>query len=79
MWDQGRQSTRLAGLHGRGVGLEEIAAADRPALLERYLEPAPGARPHVPVDRRAPLADFERIAADYPVLHVRAADSTRSR
>ena len=31
---------------------------------------SPGARPHVPVDRRAPLRDFEGIAARYPVFRV---------
>ena len=31
-----------------------------------------GARPHIPVDRRAPLADFERTAAQFPVLRVSA-------
>jgi polyisoprenoid-binding protein YceI len=30
----------------------------------------PGARPHVPVDRRAPLAEFEAIAARYPAFRV---------
>ena len=45
-------------------------APERPALTKRYLDVAPGARPHVPVDRRAPLADFAAIAADYPVFRV---------
>jgi hypothetical protein len=38
--------------------------------LRRYLKLAPGARPHIPVDRRAPLAEFEAIAADYPVFRI---------
>lgn len=76
--DEGRALLR-DGRAREAVVLDEVAPADRPALLRRYLERAPGACPHIPVDRRAPLADFERIAADYPVLHVRAADSTRSR
>jgi hypothetical protein len=35
---------------------------------ERYL--APGGRPHIPVDRRAPLAEFEQVAARYPVFRI---------
>jgi hypothetical protein len=62
--------------HGRreAVRLEEVAPRDRAPILRRYLQLAPGARPHVPVDRRAPVADFERIADRYPVFRVRAAD-----
>ena len=39
-------------------------------------DPAPilvggaGARPHIPVDRHAPVEDFERIAAQFPVFRV---------
>ena len=52
------------------VRLEDVAVASRPPILQRYLALAPGARAHVPVDRHASLAEFERIAADYPVLRV---------
>ncbi len=60
--------------HGRreSVRLEEVDPAVRAPILRRYLEVAPGARPHIPVDRRASLAEFGRIAADYPVFRVRA-------
>jgi hypothetical protein len=34
------------------------------------LEPAPGARPFFPIDRGAPLSDFERIVDEYPVFRV---------
>ena len=54
------------------VLLEEVAVRDRAPIIRRYLEVAPGARPHIPVDRRAPLGEFERIAADVPVFRVRA-------
>lgn len=53
------------------VLLEEIPAARRTPVLRRYLAIAPGARPHVPVDRRASLAEFARIAGWYPVFRVR--------
>ncbi len=59
-------------LHGRRerVHLEEVEPAARPPILRRYLECAPGARPHVPVDRHAPLAAFARIAAQIPVYRL---------
>ena len=52
------------------VSLVEDFSADRAAILRRYLDLAPGARPFFPVDRRAPLGDFERIVNDYPVFRV---------
>jgi deazaflavin-dependent oxidoreductase (nitroreductase family) len=52
------------------VHLEEIEPGDRAAILRRYLAIAPGARPHIPVDRDAPLAEFERIAGQYPVFRI---------
>ena len=52
------------------VQLEEIPTDERAPLLKAYLHAAPGARPHVPVDMDAPLAEFEKIAAEYPVFHV---------
>jgi hypothetical protein len=52
------------------VQLEEIPADQRAPLLKAYLHAAPGARPHVPVDMDAPLAEFEKIAAVYPVFRV---------
>lgn len=53
------------------VRLEEVAPAGRPEILRRYLECAPGARAHIPVDKDAPIEEFERIAAEYPVFRVR--------
>jgi F420H(2)-dependent quinone reductase len=66
---------RAALRHGRReeVRLEEVAPADRAPVLRRYLEVAAGARAHFPVDRRAPLSEFETIAPDYPVFRVAAA------
>ena len=60
--------------HGRSekVHLEEVQPAERPPILRRYLQIAPGARPHIPVDRKAPLDDFARIAVDYPVFRIQA-------
>lgn len=53
------------------VRLEEVDPGARAPILRRYLQVAPGARAHIPVDRRAPLAEFERIAPRYPVFRVR--------
>jgi len=59
------------------VHLDEVPLGQRPPILQRYLEVAPGARPHIPVDRTAPLPEFERIAADYPVFRISAAAVSR--
>jgi hypothetical protein len=58
--------------HGRRevVRLVELGTGRRAPVLRRYLQVAPGARPHFPVDRRASLAEFEAIAADFPVFRV---------
>jgi hypothetical protein len=58
--------------HGRreDVALVEDLSDKRPAILRRYLEVAPGARPFFPINRRAPLSDFEKIADRYPVFRV---------
>ena len=52
------------------VRLVAVPSAQRPPILKRYLELAPGARPHLPVDRRAPLDAFAGIADDFPVLRI---------
>jgi hypothetical protein len=54
----------------RAVTLVEIPVSDRAPVLQRYVAAAPGARPHIPVDVRAPLADFERVADRYPVFRI---------
>ncbi len=54
----------------RQCQLVELPVDERPPILKRYLQQVPGARPHVAVDRRSPLADFSAIAANYPVFRV---------
>jgi hypothetical protein len=58
--------------HGRreAVRLEEIAVEQRAPILKAYLHKAPGARGHVSIDKDAPLSEFERVAAQYPVFRV---------
>ena len=52
------------------VQLEEVPRDARAPILRAYLQRAPGARPHLPVNKDAPLADFEKVAADFPVFQV---------
>jgi hypothetical protein len=58
--------------HGRieDVLLEEIAVEKRAHILKAYLRIAPGARPHIPIDKDAPVEIFETIAAQIPVFRV---------
>ena len=58
--------------HGRReeVHLEEVAADRRAPVLKAYLKRAPGARAHLPVHKDAPLAEFEQVAAQFPVFRV---------
>ncbi|MEW6131219.1 MAG: nitroreductase/quinone reductase family protein [Acidobacteriota bacterium] len=52
------------------IQLEEVQADKRAVILKAYLKRAPGARPHVPVNKDAPIAEFEKIAAAFPVFRV---------
>ena len=58
--------------HGRHeeVHLEEVAADGRAPVLKAYLQRAPGARAHLPIDKDAPLAAFEQLAPQFPVFRV---------
>ncbi|HEV2581570.1 MAG TPA: nitroreductase/quinone reductase family protein, partial [Ktedonobacteraceae bacterium] len=71
------QNVRAAGgravLHSGGreeVHLEAVPAEQRAPILKAYLQRAPGARPHVPVNKDAPLAEFEKVASAFPVFRV---------
>jgi deazaflavin-dependent oxidoreductase (nitroreductase family) len=52
------------------VVLVELPSGERAPFLKTFLRVAPGARPHIPVDMDAPVADFEPIAAEYPVFRI---------
>ena len=58
--------------HGRReeVRLEEVAADLRAPVLKAYLKRAPGARPHLPLDKGAPLSEFEQVSPQFPVFRV---------
>jgi hypothetical protein len=77
-------NVRAAGGHAvlrRGrpeeVRLEEVDPKLRGPILRRYLQLAPGARAHIPVDPSASLEEFDVVAGKYPVFLVRT-DSARS-
>lgn len=63
--------------HGRreAVNLEPVEPDARAPILRRYLELAPGARAHIPVDQRASLSEFEKIATQYPVFRITQPDT----
>ena len=53
------------------VLLEEVAVSQRAPILKAYLQLAPGARPHIPVSKDAPISEFEKIASQYPVFKLK--------
>lgn len=58
--------------HGRReeVQLEEVPANLRAPVLKAYLKRAPGARPHLPIHKDAPLSEFEQVSSQFPVFRV---------
>lgn len=61
--------------HGRArpYHLTEVPVGQRAPILKRYLQKVPGARPHIPVDRGAPLDEFAAIASRYPAFRLEPA------
>lgn len=57
----------------RASHLVEVPVDERAPILKAYLEQVPGARPHLPIDRKAPLSAFEAIADRYPAFRVEPA------
>lgn len=59
-------------LHGKceQVLLKEVEPSHRAPILKAYLQIAPGARPHIPINKDAPLSEFEAVAASYPVFRI---------
>ena len=54
----------------RAVMLTEIPPEERAPILKAYCKVATSGRHHFPVPPTAPLAEFEAIAADYPVFRI---------
>jgi hypothetical protein len=50
--------------------LVEVPVDQRAPIIKRYVNQVPGARPHIPVERHADIADFEVIAPDFPVFRI---------
>jgi deazaflavin-dependent oxidoreductase (nitroreductase family) len=61
--------------HGRReeARLEEVAVDRRAPVLKAYLKRAPGARSHLPINKDAPLSEFKRVSAQFPVFRVKSA------
>jgi len=68
----------VALVHGRReeVHLEEVAPDRRAPVLNAYLQRATNASAHLPIDKDAPLAEFERVSPRYPVFRVVSRDNT---
>jgi len=56
------------------VLLEEVDVNQRAPILKAFLGHAPGARPHIPVSKDAPVSEFEKIASQYPVFQVKRSE-----
>ena len=68
-----RASGARAVLHSgarEDIHLEEVPADQRAPILRAYLHRAPGARPHVPVNKDAALAEFQKVAAAFRVFRL---------
>jgi deazaflavin-dependent oxidoreductase (nitroreductase family) len=52
------------------IELEEVPADQRAPILRAYLQRAPGARPHLPVNKDAALVEFHKVAAEFPVFRI---------
>lgn len=77
-----RAANGIASLrHGRveDVRLVDVPLKDRATILKRYLALAPGARPHIPVNRGAPVSAFEMVAARHPCSASPRGNATWSR
>jgi hypothetical protein len=61
------------------VRMEDVPVSQRARILEASLQVAPGARPHFDLSRYPPLAEFEKVAARYPVFLIVAERITGNR
>ena len=51
--------------------LQEVEASQRAPILKEFLRHAPGARPHIPVNKNASVSEFEKITLNYPVFIIK--------
>lgn len=66
----------LRHLDATSVRMVDVPAGERSPILRRYLEVAPGGRPHIPATAASSDADLAAIAGGYPVFEVRRPDGT---
>lgn len=61
-------------IHGsrEEVLLESVEIDQRAPILKAYLQIAPGARPHIPVNKDAPVIEFDQIAGNFPVYKLKS-------
>ncbi len=52
------------------VRLVEVPIDQRAPILKAYVQAAPGARPHIPVDRSRPVEEFEAITEQFPAFRI---------
>ncbi len=52
------------------VKLDDVPVPERAPILKAYVQQAPGGRPHFDLGIDAPLGEFEKVAARYPVFHI---------
>lgn len=58
------------------VCLKEVDVSLRAPILKAYLQRADGARPHIPVDKNAPVEAFAKVAAEYPLFQLETVVTT---
>jgi hypothetical protein len=61
------------------VVLLETPVSARPRIIKAFLQRAPGARPHIHVNKDAPLESFAAIAASVPVFRIQTERRLRVR
>ena len=54
----------------RKVSLQEVPIDRRAPNLKEYVRLAPGGRPHIGLGPTATIADYEWVAANYPVFRI---------
>jgi hypothetical protein len=67
VWAAGGKARLRHGISEQ-VLLKEIDVRRRAPILKAYLQHAPGARPHILINKDAPISEYEKIASKYPVF-----------
>lgn len=74
-WVRNLEATRGRATLRHGITeqvlLENVDVSQRAPILKAYLRLAPGARPHMPISKDAPVSEFGKIAPRYPVFRVK--------